>query len=76
MSVMARMAVRTAVELLLILAGWGLLIAAIAIAIAGQLVAAVILLVGSVVAFWLHARSLRSKPSAAYLYEFEQGKRR
>ncbi len=66
MSEHARFAARTIFELLLTLAGWGLVIAAVVFLFMSQFVLAVGLFVGGMIAFFIAAKSFKSKPSSHY----------
>lgn len=67
MGAQGRFVARTIWEIILILAGWGLVIAAIVVFITGQVWLGVVMLVGAGIAFGLHASSVRRKPSSGYI---------
>ena len=67
MSKETRFAARTAIELLLTVAGWGLVIAAVVFVLLGQFLLAVGLFVGGMIAFFISAKSFTSKPTSHYL---------
>lgn len=67
MSAQGRFAARVIWEIILILAGWGLVIAAIIMFITGQVGLGVAMLVGAGIAFAVHASSLRRKASSGYI---------
>jgi hypothetical protein len=67
MSTQGRFAARIIWEILLVLAGWGLIIVAIVMFITGQVGLGVVMLVGAGIAFAVHASSMRRKPSSGYI---------
>lgn len=67
MSAQGRFAARFIWEILLVLAGWGLVIVAIVMFITGQVGLGVVMLVGAGIAFAVHASSMRRKPSSGYI---------
>jgi len=76
MSAAARLLARTVIETVLMIAGWAFLIASVVVAITGQVVIAGVLFIGSVIAFFAHSRSFKSKPSSTYMQELHVGGRR
>lgn len=67
MSAQGRFAAKIIWEILLVLAGWGLVIVAFVMFITGQVGLGVVMLVGAGIAFAVHASSMRRKPSSGYI---------
>lgn len=63
MSAQNRLVARVLFEMLCIVAGWGLLIAAVAAFIGGNGGLALLVFAGGMLAFFVHSRSFRNKKS-------------